>query len=42
MVQHLSRKLIPLSTGIALLIAVLAPVTFRIHSHLNLGQMVTK
>jgi PAS domain S-box-containing protein len=41
MAQHLSRKLIPLSTGIALLVAVLAPVTFWIHAHRELRRTVT-
>lgn len=41
MVKYLSRKLIPLSTGIALLIAVLAPVTFWIYAHLHLQQMIS-
>lgn len=41
MVQYLSRKLLPLSTGIALLITVLAPVTFWIYAHLHLQQMVS-
>ena len=39
MVQVFSRKLIPLSTGIALFIAVLAPTTFWIRAHLNLQHM---
>lgn len=38
MVQYLSRKLIPLASGIALLIAFLAPVTFWLHSHNNIQQ----
>lgn len=41
MVRAFSRKLIPLSTGIALLIAVLAPTTFWIRAHLHLQHMAT-
>ncbi|MFZ2950638.1 MAG: PAS domain S-box protein, partial [Desulfuromonadaceae bacterium] len=41
MVQVFSRKLIPLSIGIALLIAVLAPTTFWIRAHLHLQHMTT-
>jgi signal transduction histidine kinase len=41
MVKQLSRKLIPLSTGIALLIAVLAPVTFWLLAHRNLDREVS-
>jgi signal transduction histidine kinase len=41
MVRYLSGKLVPLSTGIALLIAVLAPVTFWTLAHRNLQHMVS-
>lgn len=40
MAKYLSRKLMPLSAGIALLIAVLAPVTFWTYAHRNLQHMV--
>ena len=40
MVQYLSRKLLPLSAGIALLIAVLAPVTFWTYTHQHLQHMM--
>jgi len=40
MVQNLSRKLIPLTTSIALLIALLAPGTFWALAHRNLQNMV--
>lgn len=39
MVQYLSRKLMPLATGIALLIAFLAPVTYWIMEHHKLGHL---
>ncbi|MDO9081418.1 MAG: ATP-binding protein, partial [Desulfuromonadales bacterium] len=39
LVQYLSRKLKPLAIGIALLITVLAPVTFWLHAHSNLQNM---
>ncbi|MDZ4183764.1 MAG: histidine kinase dimerization/phospho-acceptor domain-containing protein, partial [Desulfuromonadales bacterium] len=39
LVQLLSRKLKPLAIGIALLITVLAPVTFWLHAHSNLEKM---
>lgn len=41
MVRNLSRKLIPLSMGMALLIAVLAPVTNWTLAHRNLQYMVS-
>jgi len=41
LVQHLSRSLIPLATGITLLISVLAPVTFWALAHRNLQHMVS-
>jgi signal transduction histidine kinase len=39
LVRYLSRKLRPLAIGIALLITVLAPVTFWLHAHSNLQKM---
>jgi PAS domain S-box-containing protein len=41
MVQHLSRKLMPLAAGLALLIAILAPVTYWIHAHHELQHITT-